>query len=112
VILAHARPASAAALALWLALAASAIAADAAAGRQKAVACAVCHGPLGLANAPDTPSLAGQPATYLAAQLRAFRSGARRHEVMAVIARPLADADIADLSAWFAALQVEVKPPR
>ena len=97
----------------WLLVAATpALAADAAAGRQKALACAVCHGPLGLANAPDTPSLAGQPATYLGAQLRAFRSGERRHEVMAVIAKPLSDADIADLSAWFAGLQVEVKPPR
>jgi cytochrome c553 len=97
----------------WLLLAATpALAADAAVGRQKAIACAVCHGPLGLANAPDTPSLAGQPATYLAAQLRAFRSGERRHEVMVVIAKPLSDADIADLSAWFAAVQVEVRPPR
>jgi cytochrome c553 len=97
----------------WLLLAAApALAAASAAGRQKAIACAVCHGPLGLANAPDTPSLAGQPATYLAAQLRAFRSGERRHEVMVVIAKPLSDADIADLSAWFAAVQVEVKPPR
>jgi cytochrome c553 len=84
---------------------------DIEAGRAKAQACAVCHGPLGLATAPDAPNLAGQPAVYLAAQLRAYRSGARKHEVMSLMARPLSDADIANLAAWFAAIKVEVQPP-
>jgi cytochrome c553 len=82
------------------------------AGRRKAQACAVCHGQLGLATAPDAPNLAGQPVTYFVTQLRAYRSGARRHEVMAVIAKPLSDEDIADLASWFSAIQVEVKEPR
>jgi len=86
-------------------------AADVAAGRAKANACAVCHGPLGIAAAPDAPNLAGQPAIYLSAQLKAFRSGARKHEVMSVIAKPLTDAEIADLAAWYASLKVEVAPP-
>lgn len=73
--------------------------------------CMVCHGPLGQATQPDTPHLAGQPASYLTAQLRAFRSGARRHEVMSVIAKPLSDDDIAQLSAWFASVRVEVASP-
>ena len=85
--------------------------ADAAAGKTKARACAVCHGAMGLSNAPDTPSLAGQPERYLADQLKAYRSGKRHHEVMAVMAKPLSDDDIADLSAWFASLVVEVKAP-
>lgn len=82
------------------------------AGRAKAQACAVCHGPLGLAVAPDAPNLAGQPAIYLAAQLRAYRSGARKHEVMSLMARPLSDEDIASLAAWFSAIRVEATPPR
>ena len=82
------------------------------AGRAKAQACSVCHGPPGLAVAPDAPNLAGQPAMYLAAQLRAYRSGARRHEVMSVMAKPLSDDDIANLAAWFAAIRVEATPPR
>jgi cytochrome c553 len=81
------------------------------AGQRKAQACAVCHGALGLANTPDAPHLAGQPAIYLAAQLRAYRSGERRHEVMAVIAKPLSDGDIADLAAWYASIKVEAKAP-
>jgi cytochrome c553 len=84
---------------------------DVQAGRVKAGACAVCHGPLGLSVTPDAPHLAGQPAIYTAAQLRAYRSGARRHEVMNVMARPLSDEDIAQLAAWYAALRIEVKAP-
>lgn len=89
-----------------------ACAADIAAGKQKAQqVCAVCHGPLGIATAPETPNLAGEPAGYIARQLNAFKSGARKHEVMAVIAKPLSDEDIANLGAWFSSLKVEAKEP-
>jgi cytochrome c553 len=44
-------------------------------------------------------------------QLRAYRSGERRHEIMAVIAKPLTDTDIADLAAWFSSIKVEAKAP-
>jgi cytochrome c553 len=85
------------------------LAADAAAGKAKAQACATCHGPMGISNMPDAPHLAGQPEIYLAAQLKAYRSGERKHEVMAVMAKPLSDDDIANLEAWFASIKVEVK---
>ena len=84
---------------------------DVQAGRQKAQSCAVCHGPLGISVTPDAPNLAGQPAIYTATQLRNYRSGARKHEVMAVMAKPLTDDDIANLAAWFASLKVDVQPP-
>ncbi|MEQ1685153.1 MAG: cytochrome c [Burkholderiaceae bacterium] len=93
------------------AAAVSAAAADTAAGRQKAQACAVCHGVLGLSGAPDAPNLAGQPELYLALQLRAYRSGKRQHEVMSVMAKSLSDEDIAALAAWYASLVIEVKAP-
>lgn len=82
------------------------------AGETKARACAVCHGALGIAVAPEAPNLAGQPEHYLTAQLRAYRSGARQHAVMNVIAKPLEDQDIADLSAWFSSIKVEASRPR
>ena len=69
-------------------------AADLAAGQAKAASCAVCHGPMGLATAPNTPNLAGQPEPYLAEQLKQYRSGKREHAVMAVIAKPLTDAEL------------------
>jgi cytochrome c553 len=97
---------------VWVALAAPAAASDAEAGRAKAQACAVCHGTLGISNTPDAPHLAGQPAIYLATQLRAYRSGARKHEVMAVMAKPLSDADINNLAAWFSAIRIEASAPK
>jgi cytochrome c553 len=90
---------------------APATAADVQAGRTKAQACTVCHGPVGVSAQPDAPHLAGQPALYLAAQLRAYRGGERKHAVMSVIAKPLKDEDIADLAAWFAAIRIEAQPP-
>lgn len=98
--------------AAWLAASAGhAHAQDATAGRAKAATCAVCHGPVGISVAPDAPHLAGQPALYVAAQLRAYRSGARKHEVMAVIAKPLTDDDIRNLAAWFGSIKIEANPP-
>jgi cytochrome c553 len=81
------------------------------AGRTKAAACAVCHGPAGISTTPDAPHLAGMPAIYFTAQLRAYRSGARRHEVMAVMARQLSDDDIQNLAAWYSAIKIEATPP-
>ncbi len=97
-------------LAAVLSLASASHASDLAAGKAKAAtACAVCHGPLGLAMAPNTPHLAGQPQPYLAEQLRNYRSGKRHHEVMSVIAKPLTDPEIDNLSHWFASLQLQVE---
>ena len=101
------RAALAAALALALACVTGAHAQDAAAGKTKAAACAMCHGPQGIAVAPDTPNLAGQPASYLAEQLKAYRGGTRKHEIMSLMAKPLSDADIANLAAWFSSVKVE-----
>lgn len=89
----------------------AAAAADVAAGKAKAAACAVCHGALGLSMVPNAPSLAGQPALYLAEQLKHYRSGQRSHAVMGVIAKPLTDTEIDDLAAFYAALQVQVTEP-
>ena len=100
------------ALLATLLLAGTATAADIEAGRvRSAQACAVCHGQLGIAAAPDAPNLAGQPAFYVASQLRAYRNGSRRHEVMAVISKTLSDDDINNLAAWFAAIRVEAHAP-
>ena len=86
-------------------------AAAAAAGRTKAQMCSVCHGAIGISAVPDAPNLAGQPEIYLSNQLRAYRSGERRHEVMTVIAKPLSDDDIANLAAWFSSVRIEAKAP-
>ena len=60
---------------------------------------------------PTVPSLAGQPAIYLHWQLILFRDGRRKDPQMTPLAAPLTDADMAELSAWYAA-QKPVAPPR
>lgn len=80
------------------------------AGKEKAQNCATCHGTNGIATMPNAPSLAGQPAAYLADQLKQYRSGKRSNEIMNVIAKPLSDQDIANLAAWYASISIQVKP--
>jgi cytochrome c553 len=86
-------------------------AADATAGRKKASACQTCHGYDGIAKIPIAPHIAGERQIYLENQLKAFRSGKREHEIMSVIAQQLSDEDIADLSAWYSAIIIEVIVP-
>ena len=94
---------------VFAAAACPALAGDAASGKAKAAPCTTCHGPLGIAIAPDAPNLAGQPEGYVAAQLKAYRGGKRKHEVMSLMAKPLTDADIDNLAAWYASVKVVVK---
>jgi cytochrome c553 len=78
-------------------------AADVAAGAAKAQACLACHGPAGISQIAETPSLAGQPEAFLQWQLVYFRSGTRKSPVMQPMAATLKDDDIRDLAAFFAA---------
>jgi len=87
----------------------SAVSADLDAGAKTAQSCMMCHGDNGLSSMPGTPSLAGQPESYLASQLRQFRDGKRHNEVMGVIAKPLSDADIDNVAAYFAQFEIELK---
>ena len=89
-----------------------AAAADAAAGREKAAACAVCHGIDGLHKVPDAPNLAGNGADYIIKQLKAFQTGARQHEQMSIIAKGLTEEDISDLAAWYASIKVTAEMPQ
>lgn len=89
-----------------------AVAADAAAGRQKARQCQTCHGIDGIAKMPIAPHIAGESQIYLATQLKAFRSGKREHEIMSVVAQGLSDEDIADLAAWYSSITIKATLPQ
>jgi cytochrome c553 len=92
-------------VAAFLAVSASASATgDVHSGAVRSVACQACHGGDGISISPDIPNLAGQKAEYLTQQLKAFRSGDRKHDVMNPIARQLSDADIANLVAFWNSL--------
>jgi cytochrome c553 len=79
-------------------------AADIEAGKAKAATCAACHGPAGISAVGMWPNLAGQQEDYLAKQLKAFRDGTRSEPSMSPMAKPLTDADIANLAAYYSSL--------
>ncbi|MFM7669381.1 MAG: c-type cytochrome [Betaproteobacteria bacterium] len=91
-----------------LSLSMSSLAGDVKAGASVARSCIMCHGENGLSSMAGTPSIAGQPEMYLASQLRDFRDGKRRNEVMSLMAK-LSDADIDNVSAYFAQFEIELK---
>ena len=69
-------------------------------------ACAACHGPNGAGIPGDYPRLSGQHPSYLADQLRMFRSGDRANNpVMHAIADRMSDADIAAVADYAAGLR-------
>lgn len=82
-----------------------AMAGDAAAGETKSQVCQACHGADGNGVDPSYPRLAGQHEDYLRHALAAYRSGDRSNAVMATFAQNLSDEDIADLAAYYAAME-------
>ena len=67
--------------------------------------CSACHGLNGVSVSATIPNLAGQKAGYLGSQLNAFKSGARKNQIMSPIATQLSPGDIANVAAYFASLQ-------
>ena len=75
------------------------------AGRLKANTCMGCHGIPGYTNSYPTyrvPKLGGQSPEYLAAALKAYKTGERPHLTMRAQAANLSDQDIADIAAFLA----------
>ena len=105
------RLASALALIAAICMSGKVKAGDAKAGRQKALQCQACHGLDGLAKIPDAPHIAGQVEVYLVKALTDYKTGERKHEMMTLVMQNLSPQDIEDLAAYYAAIEIEVKPP-
>lgn len=71
------------------------------AGKQKAAACAACHGPDGNSANPAWPKLAGQGEKYLAGQMRLFKNKIRVNTLMNLQVENLSEQDIQDIAAYF-----------
>lgn len=72
--------------------------------RSLAATCANCHGTDGKAvPGSAVTTIAGMDRSYLAAQLKAFKSGARPATVMHQISKGYSDAQIEVLAGYFAA---------
>ncbi len=81
-------------------------------GRPQVRACAECHSANGLGR-PDTSSLAGLPAEYIAHQLADFQRGFRRSsdsraDAMSTVANAIDEREVAAVSEYFA----YIKPRR
>ncbi len=80
---------------------------DANAGKGKAAICASCHGIDGNGSPGNAewPALAGQHASYIADQVRAFQKGEKRANViMQPMIASMTDQDIEDVAAFYESL--------
>jgi cytochrome c553 len=87
----------------WTAASVRAQEGSADAGRTKSATCAACHGVDGNSVTPDWPMLAGQHASYIVRQLRAFKVGERTDVTMKPFADMLSEQDMLDVAAYFEA---------
>lgn len=76
---------------------------DAVAGKAKAKSCAGCHGAKG-EGVKKNPPLAGTDEAALVAAMNDYKSGAKKHSMMNMLAKKWSDADIANLAAYYASL--------
>ncbi|MEE8343512.1 MAG: c-type cytochrome [Gammaproteobacteria bacterium] len=71
--------------------------------------CEGCHGAGGNSTLPGTPTLAGQPAAYTIAAMRAYQEGERNDEIMTSLAQALSEKDTENIAAYYA---VQIPLPR
>ena len=76
---------------------------------EQTMACAACHGPTGRGNPlASYPAIQGQHATYVAAQLRAYKTGARtgdQNQMMRSVAVRLSEAEIDAVASYVQGLR-------
>ncbi len=74
-------------------------------------ACVSCHGANGISVLLDAPNLAGEVNIYIDTQLKAYRLGKRKHEIMSEIAADMTDEEIRAVADWFSQVELEITPP-
>ena len=75
--------------------------------------CSACHGPALTGMEPAIPGLVGLRATYISAQLGAFRYGTRttaEPDCMQLVAASLTESDVTAVAAWLASLAIPPDP--
>lgn len=86
----------------WLIIVATALAFGLAGSAQAAsmAACGGCHGANGEGKGGN-PKIAGHSKGDLIADLKAYRSGAKKHAAMNAVTKNLSDADIEEMAAFY-----------
>jgi len=82
---------------------------NAEAGKSKAITCAACHGQDGNSVNPVWPNLAGQHATYMFEQLKAFKAGGRTEPLMLGQVMMLNEDDMKNLAVYFSGMPAAAK---
>ena len=77
---------------------------DAAAGKDKATACAMCHGPEGQGT-QMAPKIAGEDSAKFVQALEDYKSGKKDNAMMKAQASGLSADDEANLAAYYASLK-------
>ena len=77
---------------------------DIQAGKEKAAACAGCHGIKGVSSNPMWPNLAGQNLGYLSTQIKNFRDGKRINSMMNNMVKTLTNEDADNIAAYYSSL--------
>ncbi|MDO9240481.1 MAG: c-type cytochrome, partial [Methylicorpusculum sp.] len=75
-------------------------------GKEKAAACAGCHGEDGNSMVSTFPKLAQQHSSYLIKELKAFKTGTRVNAMMNPLAMGLSDQDIEDIAAYYSSKKI------
>lgn len=73
-------------------------------------ACVSCHGPNGKGIGEAFPRIAGQHASYISGQIKAWQQGSRHNdpvELMKAVADKMSDSDAEAVAAYFAGLEQE-----
>jgi cytochrome c553 len=73
--------------------------------------CAACHGPQGVSQLPNAPSLAGQPKLFIENQLVLIREGLRDVPEMKGLLDALKDPELIALAQYFSAQKMPASPP-
>ena len=76
------------------------------AGKEKAAACAGCHGEDGNSMVSTFPKLAQQHSSYISKELKAFKAGTRQNSMMNALSMGLTDEDITDIAAYYASQKI------
>lgn len=72
------------------------------AGKSAAAGCAGCHGEDGVSKIPGMPSLVGLHPKFLVAAMKAYKSGARKHDLMKTFLMPKSDGELENIALYYA----------
>jgi cytochrome c553 len=72
------------------------------AGKAAAAGCAGCHGEGGISKTAGMPNLVGFDPKYLVAAMKAYRTGARKHDMMKSLLSGLSESDLDNVALYYA----------